>query len=154
MEIKYRISLGYILFILGLLAIVVLGAHGFIDDSFKQTEGAKMYTSLAFVFGFAYFLVVPKGRKLKVDTSKIVLPNVLLPPFKSKVIKIKDIQRLDERYTRNGDIILTIYTKGDKYKIHSGLCSQKNFEFKFVPDEYHSLFRFIESQRNKRVHKD
>lgn len=156
MRISYKLPLIGIILVLGLTIVFILGVHGYIDNSFNQSPTAQKYVLIIFVIEVIYVFISPRNREIVVNFDGIYVPNVLLPPFRVKRFKWRDIKRIKIKtgHADDGDIkVATLYTNDDSAKIDSRLCLP-NFYFIMTNEKFHYLMNvvnaFVSLDRNLR----
>lgn len=146
MRISYKLPLIGIIAILGATLVVLLGVHGYIDESFNQSPGSQTYTLIILAVEVVYFTFTPRNREILVNIDGISIPNILLPPYIIKHLNWKDIKRIETKsiegeYSGSWESA-TLYTNYDSAKIYGGLCLP-NFYFIMNHEVYNSLMVII-----------
>jgi len=146
MAINYKIPIGYVLILLGLVVIFPLGTFGYLDDSFSQTAGARWFSIFCIVGPLIYFLITPRNKKIVVSEQGISVPRILFPPYSMKSCKWEDIISHKLSYDKKGSATLILKTKSGNIKIYGLLCF-RNFEFAFKSRAFESVYYYIISKR-------
>src|SRR5690554_2311712 len=138
MEFNYKIPVSHILLMTGVLFYITMGAHGHAGDSFNQTEFIKFTANLSFAMWIIFCFLWPRNKKIVLNDQGILVPNVLLLPYKDRGLRWRDVVDYDIRVNRNYTATIILKTKYGNYKIHSWLCLN-NFELAIFPKSYNSI---------------
>jgi len=130
MNFSYKIPLSLCVVVLGGCFVVMLGAYGFFDDSFKANLRTQVTTTLLFLVAASYLAISPRDRRVQLSDTGITLHSVLLSPFKSVSFSwddVVDVQISSEE--------LIFVTRRGRYKLSQWLCWD-DFEFSMTPRNY------------------
>lgn len=151
MEVSYKIPKTHIILVLGLVALFPMGTFGYLDDSFSQTNDAKLISLLLFLGLALYFYVTPRDRKIIASSSGISVPRVFLPPYTTKTSSWEDIVGHKYKFHRNGTETLVLQTRSGNIKIHS-LLFFRDYEFSFTASAYEEIQDYIFTMLSERNH--
>ncbi len=145
MEISYRIPKAYMVLAYVVGVVSLLGAFGYLDDSFQQTTYTQGLSLLIFFGAVIYFYFTPKDRKIVATETSISVPKILFPPYKTIRCRWKDIVSYRTKRDDHGNETLILTTRSGNIKINSLFCI-KDPEVSYTLISYEALYVYIFEQ--------
>lgn len=141
---SYKLPFGYLIVLFGVSSVFPLGSFGYIDDSFPQSQEARIWSFTIYFGCLFYALTMPRNKKIHISERGISIPGVFFPPYRTSFTKWTEVREVRVR-TNKSDDTLILQTRNGTVKIHSLLCF-KDFELSLHSEDFDKIVEFTYSK--------